>query len=81
MEIREIVRSDVDDLIKLYEHLISDDDVLLPDQALTTWNEISENPRIKYFGVYIGGELVSACNIAIIPNLTRGCRPMLSSRM
>ncbi len=31
--------------------------------------------RFKYFGGFIGGEMVSCCALSIIPNLTRGCRP------
>ena len=33
-----------------------------------------EDDHLKYFGVVDSGRLVSACNIALIPNLTRSCR-------
>jgi len=42
---------------------------------VATWREIQENSRLKCFGVYIDGKLVSSCTLSIIPNLTRGCRP------
>ena len=49
----------------------------LPDEAaiVSVWEEIERNPGYGYFGVFINDELVSSCNLAVIPNLTRGCRP------
>jgi len=76
METRELHASELDDLLVLYEHL-HDADIPLPDRSrvAATWREIQENSRLKYFGVYIDGRLVSSCALSIIPNLTRGCRP------
>jgi GNAT superfamily N-acetyltransferase len=36
---------------------------------------VLENPRCRYFGGFVSGELVSCCTIMVIPNLTRGGRP------
>jgi GNAT superfamily N-acetyltransferase len=76
METRELHTSELDDLLVLYAHL-HDSDIPLPnrDQVEATWREIQGNSRLKYFGVYIDGKLVSSCTLSIIPNLTRGCKP------
>jgi GNAT superfamily N-acetyltransferase len=39
------------------------------------WSEVLGNPRCRYFGGFVCGELVSSCTIMVIPNLTRGARP------
>ena len=76
MEMRELHPSELNDRLGLYAHL-HDADVPLPERAHVeaAWREIQGNPRLKYFGVYIEGKLVSSCMLSIIPNLTRGCRP------
>jgi GNAT superfamily N-acetyltransferase len=76
METRELEASELDDLLVLYAQL-HDADVPLPDRSrvTATWREIQENSRLRYFGVYIDGKLVSSCTLSIIPNLTRGCKP------
>jgi len=76
METRALHASELDDLLALYAHL-HDSDIPLPgrDRVEATWREIQENSRLKYFGVYIDGKLVSSCTLSITPNLTRGCKP------
>lgn len=37
--------------------------------------KVTEGSAIKYFGLFIENELVSSCTIALVPNLTRSCRP------
>ncbi|MES1195978.1 MAG: GNAT family N-acetyltransferase [Steroidobacter sp.] len=75
MHIRTLDHSDLNALLALYAYLHAED-VPLPDQQTVdnTWSEILHNERIRYFGCIVGDELVSTCTIAIIPNLTRGCR-------
>ena len=76
MEIREIAESELNDLLSLYSHLhASDEPVDSADVAEATWSRIQADPRIRYFGVYLDQQLVAACTICVIPNLTRGCRP------
>lgn len=76
MEIRLLHREDLKNLLLLYRHLHEVDDPL-PDEAeiVSVWEEIEQNSGYVYFGVYLNDELVSSCNLAVIPNLTRGCRP------
>jgi GNAT superfamily N-acetyltransferase len=76
MEIRSIQVDELHELLALYSHL-HDKDAPLPEAPVidAVWQELMQSPRNKYFGSYVDGQLVSSCTIAVIPNLTRGCRP------
>jgi len=76
MEIREISKPEIKDLLSLYDHLHSQDDPL-PDKKIieNIWSEIISNPNLIYFGAFEDGKLLSSCALSIIPNLTRACRP------
>ena len=76
MEIRSIHVDELHELLALYSHL-HDKDAPLPEAPVidAVWQELMQSPRNKYFGSYVDGQLVSSCTIAVIPNLTRGCRP------
>jgi GNAT superfamily N-acetyltransferase len=75
MEIREIRLSELKELLMIYRHLHPLDEPLPGQQAVeATWQAIQENPDLFCFGGYVDGMLVSSCLLAIIPNLTRGCR-------
>lgn len=76
MQIRQISESELPALMALYRHLHESDDPL-PDEAhvAAVWRELLGNPRYRYFGGYVGDQLVCSCIITVIPNLTRGCRP------
>lgn len=76
MQIRQISESELPALMALYRHLHESDDPL-PDEAhlAAVWRELLGNPRYRYFGGYVGDQLVCSCTITVIPNLTRGCRP------
>jgi GNAT superfamily N-acetyltransferase len=76
MQIREIAKSELDELLILYDHL-HESDVPLPKPSMVyaVWNDISSDPHQKYFGAYVDGKLIASCVLVIIPNLTRGCRP------
>ena len=43
--------------------------------SLRTAYKALANPRIRYFGGWDEGQLVSSCTLTVIPNLTRACRP------
>lgn len=76
MEIRELAESDLAELLSLYKHLhVADEPASSQARAEAVWRELLANPRIRYFGVAIDGQLVSSCNLTVVPNLTRGCRP------
>jgi len=74
--VRRIKPEELDELLALYAQLHPDDDPL-PDRAelYLKWADIILNPLLHYFVGECGGEIVSSCTLAIIPNLTRGARP------
>lgn len=76
MDIRLIQVGELQELLALYAHLHAKDDPL-PEAPVVNavWQELMQSERNKYFGCYVDGALVSSCTIAVIPNLTRGCRP------
>jgi GNAT superfamily N-acetyltransferase len=76
MNIRELQSHDLRSLLALYAHLHERDDPLPSDAAVeAVWSEALTNPRIKYFGGFASGTLVTSCTLTVIPNLTRACRP------
>ena len=76
MNIREIEANELSLLLSLYSHLHErDDPPPSPARAEAVWAEALSNPRIKYFGGFDAGSLVSSCTLTVIPNLTRACRP------
>src|SRR5262245_24783696 len=76
MNIRELASGDLAALLDLYGHL-HDSDLPRPSAPVVAsiWNSILETNGIRYFGLFDGAQLVSSCNITIVPNLTRGCAP------
>ena len=74
--IRELQRSDLDDLLALYVHLHPHDDPL-PSRGKVeaVWESILRDPAHIYMGGFVGEALASACNATVIANLTRGARP------
>jgi len=76
VEIREIKTHELQSLLNLYAHLHERDDPLPSAAAVEeVWSEALANPRIKYFGGFASGSLVSSCTLTVVPNLTRACRP------
>jgi predicted GNAT family acetyltransferase len=76
MRIRRLQAGDLDELLALYTHLHSSD-TPRPPEAVTrsVWAELMANPSHRYFGVFVDERLVASCALAVIPNLTRSCRP------
>ena len=76
MNIREIQADELQLLLSLYTHLHEHDDPPPSGElAEAVWSEAIANRRIRYFGVFVSGLLVSSCTLTVIPNLTRACRP------
>lgn len=76
LEIRELAEPDLDALLALYRHLHAEDDPLPVRSHLEAlWSRVCASPDLLYRGGFDGGELVTSCCAAIVPNLTRGARP------
>lgn len=74
MEIRRLKKEDLPALLRLYRQLDASDAALSREAAEAVWEQIGAQDNIVYIGAVEAGEVVSACYIAIIPNLTRGGR-------
>lgn len=64
-------KEDLPGLLELYRQLTPDDPPLEPERAHAIWERIEANDDLRYFVAVHGQEVVSSCNIAIVPNLTR----------
>ena len=72
MTVRRIKKTDLDNLILLYEHL-HDNDIVTSKEALgKIWEKIIDSDFFIYFVIEIDNVIVCSCNLTIIPNLTRG---------
>jgi hypothetical protein len=75
-EIREASEADLPGLLMLYRHLHRDDPALSVGDA-----ERQLHRLLRYDGSAVliglsGSEIVTSCTLIVIPNLTRGGRPM-----
>ena len=74
--VRDAVESDLDGILDLYTYLHEYDDPL-PSQVDMSklWTSIITSSLLRYFVAEHEGQLVSSCNLTIIPNLTHGAKP------
>ncbi len=75
MEYREAVIADLQGILDIYPQLSPDNADYSLEKAKATWAEIAKNPNYKYYVAVESNTVVGTCNISVIPNLTRGCRP------
>lgn len=76
MEIRRLTKEDLPSLLRLYRQLDPADEFPSAEAAQEIWQRIAAQESIIYLGAVEAGEVVSTCFLAIIPNLTRGGRPI-----
>lgn len=69
--VRDLGVGDAGALVALYGHLNPGDAPPSPEAV----RAVFAHPGLRHFGVFSGGELVASCNLAVVPNLTRGGRP------
>jgi len=68
--LRDLGVTDLDALVQLYQHLNAGDAPPAPEAV----RAVFAHPGLRHFGLVDGGQLVASCNLAVIPNLTRGGR-------
>ena len=73
--VREVDRSELNELLGLYLHLHEDTIPEITEYVKNTWEEIIEDKNHHIIVKEIEGKIVSSCVCVIIPNLTRGVRP------
>jgi GNAT superfamily N-acetyltransferase len=71
MEHRIARQEDLPGILELYRQLTPDDPPLAPERAQAIWERIESNDDLRYFVAVDGQKVVSSCNIAVVPNLTR----------
>ena len=74
MQIREVVDSDLDALLELYEHFVRPDDSPADGIALA-WKQILTQPGLHTYVGEVEDQLVASCTLVVVPNLRRGPRP------
>jgi ribosomal protein S18 acetylase RimI-like enzyme len=72
--IRPARQADLPDLLDLYRHLSPDDPAPEPTRAEDAWTRTLASNLVTVFVAERGTELVAACTLAILPNLTRNAR-------
>ncbi len=68
--IRDLGVDDVEPLLVLYQQLNVGDEPPPPASVRAAFT----HPGLRHFGLFDGEVLVATCNLAVIPNLTRGGR-------
>ena len=75
MEIRKIKPDEREGLLALY-HLLHPDDIPPEEEKLeSVWKAVCAGDRVQCFVAAENGGIVGSCMLAVVPNLTRGCRP------
>ena len=68
--LRDLGVADAEALVALYQHLNPGDPPPSPEAARGAF----AHPGLRHFGRFAGDRLIASCNLAVIPNLTRGGR-------
>lgn len=73
--IREVVESDLAELLNLYLYLHEKDVPPFDEKLKKAWTQILSDPNHHIIVAEENGHIVSSCVCVIIPNLTRNVRP------
>ncbi len=74
--VREIYENELNELLKLYLYLHEDTVPEITEHLKSTWNTIINNENHHIIVKEINGKISASCVCVIIPNLTRGIRPI-----
>ena len=72
---RPATRSDLPDLLDLYQHLLPGDDRPTMENAAQVFDRFLTYEGSAILVVEVGGVLIASCTLVVVPNLTRGGRP------
>jgi GNAT superfamily N-acetyltransferase len=76
IEYNVLTEDEIPSLLELYKQLNPRDEIVADENAVKNiWDKITSR-NIKYFTAKDDERIVSSCYICIIPNLTRGGRPI-----
>lgn len=73
--IREIEKSELNELLQLYTHLHESGVPINTQHLKNTWDTICNDENHHIIVCEVEGKIVSSCVCVIIPNLTRNIRP------
>lgn len=68
--LRDLGADDVSALLALYQHL-NPGDASPPPEVVQA---VFRHPGLRHFGLFDADQLIASCNLAVVPNLTRGGR-------
>ena len=74
--VREVYENELNELLELYLHLHEQSVPEMTEHLKNTWNSIISNKDYHIIVNEIDGKIVASCICVIIPNLTRGVRPI-----
>ena len=75
MNIRKLKREDLSGLITLYGHLHENDISAGVESSGDVWDQTEHCGIVNYFGLFLNLQLVSCCQLVVVPNFTRGNKP------
>ena len=74
--VREIEERELGELLSLYLYLHEESVPEMTEHLTRTWNAVMQNPNHHIIVKEADGKIVASCVCVIIPNLTRGIRPI-----
>jgi GNAT superfamily N-acetyltransferase len=74
LKIREVVESDLDALLALYDHFHRVDDSS-PNGIAEAWQQMLGHPGLFIYVGEVDQQLVTSCTLVVVPNLRSGPRP------
>jgi GNAT superfamily N-acetyltransferase len=70
-----LTENELSSLLELYKQLIPNDDLTTDAVSKSVWENMKKHD-IKHFVARENGKLIASCCLYILPNLTRGGRPI-----